>query len=405
MNTKKIYVYCEPEACRRRALDATKLSEYFSKNNYEIVKNPKAADIMFFITCSGVKETTDICLKKIKDFKKYDAELIVGGCLPVADKDKLDDIFKGRSIGTKDLNQIDDLFPKNKIKFKEIKDANILYKNNSKFNFLKNKFNKIQDFVLKHIFGKYSYTNFSSDRTQMHIRISWGCPNKCSYCTITKSTGSFYSKPIEKCIKEFKNGLKNNYHDFVITADNTGAYGIDIQRTFPELLDELTNIDGRYELFVRGLTPSWLVKYIDDLEKILKKEKIKIIEIPIQSASERILRRMRRYPDIEKIKESFLKLKSYYPSLKTFTHLIVGFPSENMEDIKQTLTFIKDADIDAGQVFPFSIKEGTKAEKIESKVSKNEILTRMNFIKKTLKRQGYRVINLPKINALLFDKK
>jgi len=405
MNTKRIYLYCEPEACRRRSLDATKLSEYFSKNNYETVKNPKTADIIFFITCSGVKETTDICLDKIKNFKKYDAELIVGGCLPVVDKHKLDDIFKGRSIGTKDLNHIDDLFPENKIKFKDINDANILYDNKLKSKVLKNKFNKIQNFVLTHIFGKYSYINFSSNRSQMHIRISWGCPNNCSYCTITKSTGSFYSKPFEKCINEFKNGLKNNYHDFVITADNTGAYGIDIQKNFPELLDELTNIDGEYDLFVRGITPSWLVKYIDDFEKILKKEKIKIIEIPIQSASERILRLMLRCPDTEKIKVSFLKLKSYYPSLKTFTHLIVGFPSENMEDIKKTLTFIKDADIDAGQVFPFSTKEGTKAEKIEPKVSQNEILSRMKFIKKNLKKQGYRVINLPKINALLFDKK
>lgn len=405
INMKKIYIYCEPEACRRRKLDASKLSSYFSKNNYGIVKNPKEADLIFFITCSAVTETTNICLNKIKNFQKYEAELIVGGCLPVVDKDKLDGIFNGKTIGTKDLDYIDTLFPENKVKYKDLNDANILFENSNKLIFLKNITSKIRLYILAHIFGKYSYANFSSDRSQMHIRISWGCPNNCSYCTITRSTGTFHSKPIKQCLKEFKKGLQNNYHDFVITADNTGAYGIDIKSNFPELLNKINDIDGKYELIVRGLTPQWLVKYIGEYEKILSKKRIKIIEIPIQSGSKKILKLMRRFPEVEKIKESFKRLKSSYPDLKIFSHFIVGFPSEKIEDIQKTLIFIRDANIDSGQVFPFSVKKGTKAEKIEPKIRQKDIQKRMKFIKKNLRIMGYRVINLPKINSLLFDKK
>lgn len=414
---KKVYIYTEPLICRRRALDAKKISEYFLKNHFEIVNNPKDADIIIYFTCASADETVDNSMYKINEFKKYKAELIVAGCLPVVEIEKLTKIFNGKTLGTKDINQIDVLFPENKIKFNELEDANILFKDDNdrkpygaikkifwESKFIKHVYLKIRSYVLRKTFGENSFTYMILETDQFHIRISWGCPSNCSYCTIKKSTGTFHSKPLEQCIDEFKKGLSEGHKSFIITADNTGAYGIDIGSSFSELLDKLTQINGEYKLSIRDFDPRWLVRYIDDFEEIFKKNKVIILDVPIQSASERILKLMNRYSDVEKMKDVFIRLKSLFPNLTVCTHVIVGFPTETIEDLKKTFDFITEVGIDAGQVFPFSVKEGTEAERIEPKIPKKVISERMRYAKKYLQRAGYN-IHMTNINTISFDKK
>ena len=104
--------------CHLRSLDAEKIRNYFSWNGYKIVNTPENADIIFFISCAAFDKKAENALNKVKKFQKYDAELIVGGCLPVIEKEELANIFSGKTISTKDLDKIDDLFPENKIKFR-----------------------------------------------------------------------------------------------------------------------------------------------------------------------------------------------------------------------------------------------------------------------------------------------
>ena len=82
-------------------MDAERVKSYFSQNNYEIVKNQKDADIIFFIGCAVGDNVADMSIQMVKEFQKYDAELIVSGCLPNIEKEKLNSIFNGRIIGTK----------------------------------------------------------------------------------------------------------------------------------------------------------------------------------------------------------------------------------------------------------------------------------------------------------------
>ncbi|UCD13308.1 MAG: hypothetical protein JSW60_07050, partial [Thermoplasmatales archaeon] len=124
---KKIFIY--HRSCTLRSLDASRVSSYFSKNNYKIVNKPKDADIIFFIGCAALDNVTDQSLQIIKELQKYDAELIVAGCLPTIESEKLANIFTGRTINAKDLDKdpdkMDELFPENMIKFRDIDDANI----------------------------------------------------------------------------------------------------------------------------------------------------------------------------------------------------------------------------------------------------------------------------------------
>ena len=103
---KNIFIFSQ--GCEMRGIDAEKIYKYFSLNDYAIVNNPEDADYIIFITCAYLKTTADSSFEKIKQFQQYDAELIVAGCLPEIDKDKLKEIFNGKIIPTSDIDKIDD---------------------------------------------------------------------------------------------------------------------------------------------------------------------------------------------------------------------------------------------------------------------------------------------------------
>ncbi len=414
---KKIYIYAD-WICSKRSLDANKVYKYFSKNNNLLVDKPINADIIITFTCATSKDMANRSFKKIIEFQKYDAELIVAGCLPAIETKKLSEHFNGRIIITKNLDQLDLLFPENKIKFKDIPDENTFFPNYDsysvigvlkkcagKIKHINNIYFKIKKHILKNLFDEKSliYAELMG-KTHYYVRISWGCLGNCSYCAIRKAIGSHVSKPLDQCIKEFKKGLEKGYKDIVIAGDDVGAYGLDIGTNITKLLDEITKIPGDYNITVQTLHPQWVIRYINELEQILKRQKITHLAILIQSANKRILNLMNRYSDAEKMRDTFLRLKNFYPNLMIHTHCLLGFPSETKEEFKETLDFIAEVGF-VGFIFLFSLRPGTKANDIEPKISENEMIKRLKYAKRFLTKKGYNVICFPKIHFFIFDKK
>lgn len=420
---KKVYILPE-KACDHRSLDAEKISKYLSKNNYKIVNKPKDADIIIFLPCAAFNVVAEKAFRVIKKFQKYNAELIVAGCLPELDKEELSKFFKGKTITTQEIlknpDKMDQFFPGNKIKFKEINDANTFFRDFEgenpifhlknfmrKSRWLENKYVKVKEYVLEKLVGKQShlYLHATNRWPTYHVRIAWGCLGNCAYCAIKKAIGPLHSKPFDQCIKEFKRGLEKGYKNIVITADDTTVYGLDISSSFPKLLDEITKIPGDYKLYIRNVHPQWLVKYIDDLERIFKRQKIKFVECSIDSYNSRILKLMNRYSDPEKIKDAMLRLKKACPDLSLFTHIIVGFPTETDEEFKQNLLFITGMEISAGFIFPFCCRKGTKVEQIEPKLPEKVISKRIQYAKSFMKKSGYNVIYQNEKFPFSFSKK
>jgi len=212
--------------------------------------------------------------------------------------------------------------------------------------------------------------------------------------------GPHISKSIESCVNEFKEGISLGYKTFLLSGDDTGAYGIDNLSSFPELLYKIIRLkETQYEIEIKGLNPVWMVKYIDDLEKILKSERINKISCPIQSASSRILKLMNRYSNVEKIKDAFLRLKKAYPKLKFSTHIILGFPTETMEDLEKTISFLDDIEFDYVLIFTYVEIPGAKSEMIEPKIPKDIMEKRLKYLKKHLKKEGYQSIFLGGMGA------
>jgi MiaB/RimO family radical SAM methylthiotransferase len=365
---KKIFIHVE--GCHKRGLDAKKFSTYFSKNNCKIVNSPKYADYIIFFTCGVFNQMIDRCLDKIKKFKKYDAELIVAGCLPDIAKEKLENIFNGKIIPTKDIEKIDDIFKGNKIKFGDVDNEHFIWR----------KFNPFGGFLEEP----------TSNKTYW-IVISTGCIYNCSYCGIKKAIGPLKSKPLEQCLKEFKAGLQKGYTDLGLDADDIGNYGIDIGKTFPELLDEITKIDGDYTLKLENIHPTWLIKYANELEEILKRKKISYICISVQSGSNTVLKRMRRPYTREDLLDAISKIQKACPDLKMRTEIIVGFPGETLEEFGETMELLKKIRFDKGCLFSFSAIDGTDANTMHPKLTRRIMHKRMRTTKRFLRNADYYV--------------
>ncbi len=264
---------------------------------------------------------------------------------------------------------------------------------------LKNVYFKIGDYIVKF------FSDGITNNKPFRVRISWGCKGNCSYCIIKKAIGKLHSKPFTQCVSEFKKGLKEGYKKFIITGDDTSVYGQDIGSSFPELLDEITKITGEYEISILHINPGWIVKYADDLKKPLKRNKIVSLGIPIQSGCSRILQLMNRYYNVEKMKDAFIKIKNSSSNLLLTTTYIIGFPSETWDEFQETLNFIIETNFDSGVIYRFSLKEDTAAEKIKPKIPYDEISRRMNYAKKFLTKNGFKVFYSNENNSILFDKK
>ncbi len=402
MEKEKVFIDTEAEICTNRNLDSQKICTYLLKNSYKVVDKPQDADIIILITCASVNQTIEASLTKVKELQKYNAELIVVGCLPVIAEERLSEIFKGKTICTDNLNKIDCYFPRNSIKFNHLKDTNTLYQKKIKLfendnvvvetrrllkkakigRWIDRKTVQIRKNILKNLLGKHSVPYKVLTEKQYHIKIARGCRGNCSYCVIRNAIGPFKSKPLKQCIEEFERGLNDGYKHFVITADDVGPYGTDNGSSLPELLERITSIPGEYEITIESLNPFWIGKYYNALEEIFKRNKITAIYIPFQSGNKRILKLMNRYSDIEKIRTSF-------PYITLSADFIVGFPTEKEEEFQQTLSLIKDLNLNFGLAHRFSCHDDTEAKKIKPEIPQEAVERRMKYMKKYLRSSGY----------------
>jgi len=404
-SSKKIYI-TTTWTCARRKLDARRYADYFVKNKHTIVNDPRKADIIILVTCSDTNSRATEALKEVNRLMKYPAELIVTGCLPGIDKERLAEIYHGKTVVTKEMEKIDELFPEHSIKLRDVPDADILWENVNESNPLvasrkilgkSQRISQASKYVKKAIRNSPIWDSpvFSWYGTAVEnpyfIRVSTGCLGKCAYCAINKAIGVMHSKPLEALLKEFKKGLKEGYKNFIMDADDLGCYGVDIGTSLPELINKILSFPGEYTIDLHFIHPHWVIKYIDELEQILKTGRITRIGSSIQSGNPRVMQLMRRYHDIEKIKDAFSRLKKAYPPLLLETEIIVGFPTETFEEFLDSLRVIAEVRFNWGVIYPFSCKSGTEAENINPKITQEEISRRMAYAKKYLRKQKYTV--------------
>lgn len=402
--SQKVYIEAVHGACNRRLLDAQKIASYFETNGYKVVEKAREADILFLITCGLSLEREASSIRRIHALKKLGGKLIVGGCLPAINRQKIMSLHKGVSIPTYEISRIDDCFQDTvQIKFSELGDANRYYLPSFQvfgpnfFQVVLAKLTSLSRLPLHYILRKeiprligkvLSGRHMYEAATPYSIKVSWGCNQKCSYCGIRSAVGKFHSKSLETCLDEFKAGLHSGQREFELIADDVGAYGIDLGKTFPELLDALFAIPGDYNVQIWNLSPVWFIKHQDAFMAVLRKGRISGIHYPIESGSSKILKGMRRYSDTNKIKQSVNLMKECRAKLMVTTDVIVGYPDETDDDINETITLLCNSHFDRVHIFLYNDVPTAASHAAKAKVPRNVAIRRIGRIERGLEKAG-----------------
>ncbi len=333
--------------CSKNLVDTEMCIGLFKKHKYEIVSNPKEAEIIVINTCGFIQSAKEEAINTILEMAEFKKKgkckyIVVMGCLVKRYKDDLE-----KSIPEVDLWISLDEYDKLWIKIES----------------LLKKRNPVNDFL------DYEERMITTGENVAYLKIAEGCSNYCTYCAIPMIRGKFISRPIEDVLEEAKILAKKGIKELVIIAQDTTKYGVDLygESKLAELLTKLEKIEGfRWIRFLyaypEGITEE-LIEIVGKSNKICH-----YFDIPIQHISDRVLKRMNRKTTGLKIKKLIKLIRKKIPDVILRTSLIVGFPGETEEEFNELYDFVSEVRFDKLGVFAYSKEEGTPAAKLDGQI-------------------------------------
>lgn len=326
--------------CKVNSYESEYMKEQLLKAGFEYVDSYIDADIVVINTCSVTNTADNKSKKMIRAVKRENSDciLMVCGCTSENKREELTNLDIDILIGNRDKSHVVDLineFIKNKEKYVKFYDGRRIEFENM----------MIKDFNL----------------TRAFVKIQDGCNNYCAYCIIPYVRGSIRSKKMEDVLDEVNELVQMGHKEVVLTGINTGAYGKELgSYDLTDLIEELSKIDKLERIRVSSIEMTEITdKFINELKNNPKL--CGHLHISLQSGSERILKMMnRKYTKAEYL-DNIRKIREARPDVNLTTDVIVGFPGETEEDFNECIEFCKVVGFSKIHVFPYSLREGTKA--------------------------------------------
>jgi threonylcarbamoyladenosine tRNA methylthiotransferase MtaB len=338
MKTVGIYTL----GCKVNMYESEYITNLLKANNYEVKDFTSLCDIYIINTCS-VTNGADTKSKKIIRSainRNKDACIVAMGCFIEANKDfNLPGV--DIMLGTKDKSKIIELLREYFTNKQLIRD---LYQD---------KATTFEDMELSTFPG----------RTRAFVKIQDGCENYCSYCIIPYVRGKCRSKDPLKVIEEMKRIIENGYQEIVLAGIHTGNYGVDLNLTFADILQEMVKLAGLKRLRISSIEATELTP---DVLTIIKDNPViaNHLHIPLQAGSNEILKLMNRKYDLAYFKDKIKTIRELRPDIAISTDVIVGFPGETEELFQETIKTCQDLAFSKIHVFPYSERKGTLAMKL-----------------------------------------
>ncbi len=356
--------------CPKNLTDSEVIMGNLRMEGYELTSDPSDADTIIVNTCSFLKSAREESLAVIEEMSAWKGkgkcgQLLVAGCLPKYLKSK----GKGQKAKVKEgkiLENIDGVV--DSIKLYNCEEPRI----------------------------KATQPWFA------YVKISEGCNNLCAYCLIPSIRGRLRTRTVADVLKEVKWLSKRGVKEIIFVAQDTTAHP-----DFPEILKKTARIKGVKWIRVMYSHPYHLTdKVIDVIAK--EKKIVKYIDLPVQHASDRILKAMNRKYSRKDLEELILKLRTRIPGIAIRTSVIVGFPGESAKDFNELKDFVKRAWFDRLGAFPYSREEGTPAAKMKGQVKdkdKKERIKELMGIQARISKELNRSFIGKKLEVLIEGKK
>ena len=265
---------------------------------------------------------------------------------------------------------------------------------------------------------RINYTNFeviekfdtlntiknSNNQISSFLTIQEGCNKFCKFCVVPYTRGQEYSRSKDELTLEAQNLVKNGAKDITLLGQNVNAYSFKKNR-LSHLINEISKIKDLKRI---RYTTSHPIDFTEDLIQSHKNEKklMPIIHLPVQSGSNKILRKMNRRHTIEDYIELVKKLKTVNPLIKFSSDFIIGYPGEKSEDFENTLKLVKEIEYINTFSFIYSPRPGTPAANL-SGINENEAKKRLIVFQKLAEKikMKYRRSLFNKISLVLFENK
>jgi ribosomal protein S12 methylthiotransferase len=321
--------------CPKNLVDSEILLGGLKGDGVEIVNDPLQAETIILNTCGfiqGAKEESIEAILQAVELKKQGTckNVFVAGCLSQRYEQELK---------------------------KEIPEVDGFYGNRDMVKIVKDLVRQLH--LRREILGERMLT---TPRHYAYLKISEGCENPCTFCSIPAIRGKFRSRPIESLVAEAQKLASQGVQELIIVAQDTTIYGCDLygKKQLVPLLEHLSQIN---EIRWIRLLYTYPAHFSDDLIEIMaeKGNICNYIDMPIQHISDKILKRMARKVkrrDVERIIE---KLRKKIPDVAIRTSLIVGFPGETEQDFQELAEFIEEVRFERIGLFTYSQEEDTPA--------------------------------------------
>lgn len=342
-------VYIETLGCPKNFNDSQVAAGILEKNNHIMVESPEESDVIIVNTCGFINDAKTESIGRIFDmaqFKENGRKLIVSGCLSQRYADELFEEMPevDAFIGVNEYEQLPQLL-------ENLKGRQIV-RNGCNLDTLERSVRKLDE-------NPYTAT----------IKIAEGCNNICAYCIIPKIRGKYRSKREEDIIEEAKELAAAGCKELILIAQDVTYYGKDLYGEYrlAKLLRQLCRIEGI--VWIR-LMYCYEDRITDELiETITSEEKVcNYLDIPIQHASDNVLKAMNRRSTAASIDQTVKKLKSSIPDIHIRTTLIVGFPGETEADYEKLIDFVERERFARLGVFAYSQEENTIAGEMKNQI-------------------------------------
>ncbi len=351
--TKPLYMMTL--GCPKNRVDSEVMLGTLTQRGYELVNEPEAAEVIVVNTCAFLKAAEQESVDNILELAEYKKTgncktLVVTGCLVQRHGEALSKELSevDHFLGTSAYVQIGDLLAAEASPREVIPDPDYIHTSD-----------------VPRINSMPGYTAY--------LKISEGCDNKCAFCIIPKLRGGQRSRPIDDLVREAAALADEGVMELNLIAQDLTAYGHDLpgKPTLHQLLAELAKVDIHW-LRLHYAYPRVFDNKLIDL--IASEPKIaKYLDMPLQHASDRLLKSMKRGRDSEFLRQLVTKIRSRVDGLTFRTSLIVGLPGETEEDFEILKNYVKEMRFERLGVFQYSDEEGTAAYEMDGKVPKRTI--------------------------------
>lgn len=368
MNTKKVAFHTL--GCKLNYAETSVIGNSFLKRGFSLTDFDSPADVYVINTCTVTENAERECRQIIRRALRHNPNgfVIVTGCYA--------------QLRPEQIQKIEgvDLVLGSKEKFEIFNFIDSFEKKNLACVYV-SPLEKLNDF------GP-AFTPLPEDRTRAFLKIQDGCDYKCSFCTIPKARGLSRSQSVDDTIKQLRELVQQGYKEIVLTGVNVGDYGSKIGTSLYELLRKLIKVDGDFRIRISSIEPNLLSDEI--IELVAQEAKLcKHFHIPLQSGSDKILKRMQRRYLSKLYADRIEKVKTLIPSAGIGVDVIVGFPGEDENDFQTTQEFIANLPVSYLHVFTYSERPGTPAAEMKDQVPKDERRRRTNTLRILSARKKY----------------